>query len=137
MKWIVRYRTLFAFLGALLIFSVYWLLGYYFEGNDPSYLLIYTWSPLLPVVSGLLIGLNLVSPPKTNWLLIVLQFLAVCYLLRMAFLLLSMRLTGMVFPFYYTPSRSQGVSAVLAGLLLGYTIQCVLVRIRGGKDRGR
>lgn len=64
MKWIVRYRTLFAFLGALLIFSFYWLLGYYFEGDDPSYLLIYTWSPLLPVVSGLLIGLNLVSPPQ-------------------------------------------------------------------------
>ena len=38
-----------------------------------------------------------------------------------------------------TDSLSDAVatSAVLAGLLLGYTIQCVLVRIRGGKDRGR
>lgn len=136
MKWIIKYRTLFSFLGALLVFSLYWWQGYCFEGDDPQYILIYTWSPLLPVISGLLIGLNLVKPPKTNWLLIVLQFLAVYYLLRMAFLLLGIRLIGIVFPFYYTPSRSQGVSAVLAGLLLGYTIQCVLVRIRGGKERG-
>ena len=137
MKWIVKYRTLFSFLGALLVFSFYWWVDYSFGNDDPSYLLIYTWSPLLPVVSGLLLGLNLVKPPKTNWLLIVLQFLVVCYLLRMAFLLLNMRLTGIVFPFYDTPSRSQGVSAVLAGLLLGYTLQCVLARIRSGKEGGQ
>ena len=136
MKRLLPYRTLLALLLALVLFAAYWGWTYCWEYvilRNPAllYRTIHTWSPLLPSIGGLLLGLCLTPPPKRIWPLVVVQLLVAVFLLWLAFHFLSLQTVGMLFPFYYTASTAQGAAAVLGGALVGFSVTCILPGPKG------